>query len=171
MMNFFFCFRNEQKSKAIKELDNIGQDLIKQLGMENAFKDLYPPPKTKFISSLMISKDPRSCPTLFFHDNEYFKMVCILPQQPTCVMPIVVNEMTLHDVVEGYNLDTTTTDIHLTFRYVVQRLVDTMMRKALERRHSLEAKLDKLGRAPTPYEYREVYLDLRTEVEEMGKLR
>ena len=75
--------------------------------------------KTKFTSSLTISKDPRLYPTLFFHDNEYFKMVCILPRQPTCMMPIVVNEMTLRDVVEGYNLDTTTTDIHLTFCYVV----------------------------------------------------
>ena len=118
-MNFFVCFRNERRSKAIKELDDIGQDLIKQLGIENAFKDPYPPSKTKFISSLTISKDPRSCPTLFFHENEYFKMVCILPRTPTCVMPIVVNETTLCDVVEGYNLDTTTTDIHLTFRYVV----------------------------------------------------
>ena len=87
--------------------------------MENAFKDPLPAAKTKFTSSLTISKDPRSCPTLFCHDIEYFKMVCILPRQPTCVMPIVVNEMTLRDVVEGYNLDTTTTDIPLTFRYVV----------------------------------------------------
>ena len=87
------------------------------------------------------------------------------------MMPIVVNEMTLCDVMEGYNLDTTMTDIHLTFRYVVRCLVDAMMGKALGRRQALEAKLDKLGRVPTPYEYREVYLDLRTEVEEMGKLR
>ena len=139
--------------------------------MENAFKDPLPVAKTKFTSSLTISKDPHSCPTLFFHDNEYFKMVCILPQQLTCVMPIVVNETTLHDVMEGYNLDTTTTDIHLMFRYVVRCLVDAMMGKALGRRQALEAKLDKLGRAPTPYEYREVYLNLRTEVEELGKLR
>ena len=141
------------------------------MGIENAFKDPYPPSKTKFISSLTISKDPRSCPTLFFHDNEYFKMVCILPRTPTCIMPIVVNETSLREVVQGYNLDTTTTDINLTFRYVVRRLVDTMMGKALGRRRNLEATLDKLGRAPTPYEYREVYLDLRTEVEEMGKFR
>ena len=87
------------------------------------------------------------------------------------MMPIVVNETTLRDVMEGYNLDTTTTDIHLTFRYVVRRLMDAMMGKALGRRQALEAKLDKLGRAPTPNEYREVYLDLHTEVEEMGKLR
>ena len=170
-MMTFFCFRNERRSKVINELDTIGQDLIRQLGMENAFKDLLPAAKTKFTSSLMISKDPHLCPTLFFHDNEYFKMVCILPQQPTCVMPIVVNETTLRDVMEGYNLDTTTTDIHLTFRYVVQRLVDAMMGKALGRRQALEVKLDKLGRAPTPSEYRKVYLDLRTEVEEMGKMR
>ena len=45
------------------------------------------------------------------------------------------------------------------------------MGKALRRREALEVKLDKLGRAPTPNEYREVYLDLHTEVEEMGKLR
>ena len=45
------------------------------------------------------------------------------------------------------------------------------MGKALGRRQALEVKLDKLGRAPTPYEYREVYHNLRTEVEEMGKLR
>ena len=45
------------------------------------------------------------------------------------------------------------------------------MEKALGRRQAFETKLDKLGRAPTPNEYREVYLDLRTEVEEMGKLR
>ena len=45
------------------------------------------------------------------------------------------------------------------------------MGKALGRRQALEVKLDKLGRVPTPYEYREVYLNLRTEVEEMGKLR
>ena len=80
IMMTFFCFRNEQRSKAINELDTIGQDLIRQLGMENAFKDPLPVAKTKFTSSLMISKDPRSCPTLFFHDNEYFKMVCILPR-------------------------------------------------------------------------------------------
>ena len=115
----FFCFRNERRSKAINELDTIGQDLIRQLGMENAFKDPLPLAKTKFTSSLTISKDPHSWPTLFFHDNEYFKMVCILPQQPTCEMPIVVNETTLCDILEGYNLDTTTTDIHLMFRYVV----------------------------------------------------
>ena len=163
-MMTFFCFRNERRSKAINELDTIGQDLIRQLGMENTFKDPLPAAKTKFTSSLMISKDPRSCPTLFFHDNEYFKMVCILPRQLTCVMPIVVNEMTLRDVVKGYNLDTTTTDIHLTFCYVVRCLVDAMMRKALGRRQALEAKLDKLGRVPTPNEYREVYLDLHTEV-------
>ena len=66
------------------------------------------------------------------------------------MMPIVVNEMTLHDVMEGYNLDTTTTEIHLTFCYVVRRLVDAMMEKALGRRQALEAKLDKIGRAPTP---------------------
>ena len=59
----------------------------------------------------------------------------------------------------------------LHFRYVVRRLVDTMMGKALGRRRNLEATLDKLGRAPTPYEYREVYLDLCTEVKEMGKFR
>ena len=76
-------------------------------------------------------------------------------------MPIVVNETTLRDVREGYNL----------FHYVVRRLVDAMMGKVLGRRQALEVKLDKLGRAPTPNEYREVYLDLRTEVEEMGKLR
>ena len=46
-----------------------------------------------------------------------------------------------------------------------------MIGKALGRRQALEAKLDKLGRVPTPNEYREVYLDLHTEVEEMGKLR
>ena len=103
----------------INELDTIGQDLIRQLGMENAFKDSLPAAKTKFTSSLRISKDPHSCPTLFFHDNEYFKIVCILPRQLTCVIPIVVNETTLRDVVEGYNLDTTMTDIHLMFRYVV----------------------------------------------------
>ena len=86
-------------------------------------------------------------------------------------MPIVVNETSLREVVQGYNLDTTTTDIHLMFRYVVRRLVDTMMGKALGRRRNLEVTLDKLGRVPTPYEYREVYLDLCTEVEEMGKFR
>ena len=118
-MMTFFCFRNKRRSKAINELDTIGQDLIRQLGMENTFKDPLPVAKTKFTSSLTISKDPCLCPTLFFHDNEYFKMVCILSQEPTCVMPIVVNEMTLRDVMEGYNLDTTMTDIHLTFRYVV----------------------------------------------------
>ena len=170
-MMTFFCFRNERRSKAINELDTIGQDLIRQLGMENAFKDPLQVAKTKFTSSLTISKDPHLCPTLFFHDNEYFKMVCILPRQLTCMMPIVVNEMTLHDVVEGYNLDTTKTDIHLMFCYVVQCLVDVMIGKALGRRQALEVKLDKLGRAPTTNEYREVYLDLRTEVEEMGKLR
>ena len=76
---FFFCFRNERRLKVINELDSIGQGLIRQLGMENAFKDPFPAAKTKFTSSLTISKDPRLCPTLFFHDNEYFKMVCILP--------------------------------------------------------------------------------------------
>ena len=45
------------------------------------------------------------------------------------------------------------------------------MGKVLGRRQALEVKLDKLGRAPTPNKYREVYVDLRTEVEEMGKLR
>ena len=170
-MMTFFCFRNERRSKVINELDTIGQDLIRQLLMENAFKDPLPAAQTKFTSSLTISKDPRLCPTLFFHDNEYFKMVCILPRQLTCMMPIVVNETTLRDVVEGYNLDTTTTDIRLTFRYVVRRLVNAMMGKALGRRQALEVKLDKLGRAPTPYEYREVYLNLCSEVEEMGNLR
>ena len=84
-------------------------------------------------------------------------------------MPIVVNETTLRDIVQGYELDTRTTDIHVTFRYVLRSLIDAMMAKAFRRRQKLEVQLKTLGRVPTPQEYREVYLQLRTEVEEMGK--
>ena len=86
------------------------------------------------------------------------------------MMPIVVNETTQKDIVEGYNLETKSTDVHVTFRYVVQQLIDCMMLKAFGRRTDLETRLDNLGRAPTSYEYREIYLLLRTDVEEMGKL-
>ena len=151
-------------------MDNIGRNLIKELGLEKAFSDPLPAAKTKFTSSLTISKDPRMCPTLFFHDTEYFKMVSLLMREPTCVMPIVVNETTQREIVEGYNLETKSTDVHVTFRYVVRCLLDCMMLKALGRRTDLETRLDNLGRAPTPYEYREIYLLLCTDVEEMAKL-
>ena len=97
-------------------------------------------------------------------------MVSLLVREPTCVMPIVVNETTQRDIVEGYNLDTQSTDVHVTFHYVVQCLIDCMMLKALGRQTDLETKLENLGRVPTPYEYREIYLLLCTIVEEMGKL-
>ena len=71
---------------------------------------------------------------------------------------------------EGYNLETKSTDVHATFQYIVRRLLDCMMLKALGRQMDLETRLDNLGRAPTPYEYREIYLLLHTNVEEMGKL-
>ena len=117
-----FFFRNEHwesRANAIRELDNIGRNLIKELGLEKAFSDPLPVAKTKFTSSLTISKDPRMCPTLFFHDTEYFKMVSLLTREPTCVMPIVVNETAQRDIVEGYNLEMKSTDVHVTFRYVV----------------------------------------------------
>ena len=170
---FFFFFRNEHRERranAIRELDNIGRDLINELGLERAFNDPLPAAKTNFTLSLTISKEPRMCPTLFFHDNEYFKMVSLLRREHTCVMPIVVNETTQKDIVEGYNLETRSTDVHVTFHYVVRWLIDCMMLKAFGRRMDLETRLDNLGRAPTPYEYREIYLLLRTDVEEMGKL-
>ena len=151
-------------------MDNIGRDLIRELGLEKAFSNPLPVAKTKFTSSLTLSKDPQMCPTLFFHDTEYFKMVSLLVREPRCVMPIVVNETTLRDIVEGYYLETRSTDVHVTFRYVVQHLLNCMMLKALGRRMNLETRLDNLGRAPTPYEYREIYLLLCTDVEEMGKL-
>ena len=120
---FFFFFRNEcreHRANAIRELDNIGRDLINELGLERAFNDPLPAAKTKLTSSLTISKDPRMCPTLFFHDNEYFKMVSLLGRESTCVMPIVVNKTTQKDIVEGYNLETRSTDVHVTFRLVVR---------------------------------------------------
>ena len=82
----------------------------------------------------------------------------------------VVNETTQREIVEGYNLETKSTDVHMTFRYVVRHLLDCMMLKALGRRTDLETRLDNLGRAPTPYKYSEIYLLLCTNVEEMGKL-
>ena len=97
-------------------------------------------------------------------------MVSLLMREPTCVMPIVVNEITQRDIVEGYNLETRSTDVHVTFCYVVQCLFNCMMLKALGRQTDLETRLDNLGRVPTPYKYREVYLLLHTDVEEMGKL-
>ena len=97
-------------------------------------------------------------------------MVSLLGREPTCVMPIVANKTTQKDIVEGYNLETRSTDIHMTFRYVVRELIDCMMLKAFGRQTDLETRLDNLGRAPTPYEYREIYLLLHTDMEEMGKL-
>ena len=122
MFHGIFFFRNECqecRANAIIELDNIGRDLINELGLERAFNDPLPVAKTKFTSSLTISKDPWMCPTLFFHDNEYFKMVSLLGREPTCVMPIVVNETIQKDIVEGYNLEMRSTDVHMTFCYVV----------------------------------------------------
>ena len=172
-LSCFFFFRNEHREsreETIRQLDNIGRNLIKELGLEKAYSDPLLVAKTKFTSSLTISKDPQMCPTVFFHDTEYFNMVSLLMREPMCVMPIVVNETSLRDIVEGYNPETKSTDVHVTFRYLVCRLLDCMMLKALGRQTDLEDRLDKLGRVPTPYKYREVFLLLRTDVEEMGKL-
>ena len=45
----------------------------------------------------------------------------------------VVNETTQREIVEGYNLETKSTDVHMTFQYAVRRLLDCMMLKALGR--------------------------------------
>ena len=95
-------------------------------------------------------------------------MVSLLARELTCVMPIVVNETSLKQIIDGYNLDTNSTDVHVTFRYVVHCLLDCMMGKALGRRIDLKERLDKLGRVSTPYEYREVFLLLHTDVEGNG---
>ena len=158
--SFIVFFRLEcwdSRTQAIREMDTLGKQSTNELVLGKALSDPLPAARTKFICSLTISKDPQSCPMLPFHDMEYFEMALHLTREPTCVMPIIVNKSSLQQIKEGYNLDTNSTD-HVTYHYVVHCLLDCMMGKALGRRIDLRERLDKLGRVPTPYEYREVFL-------------
>ena len=63
----------------MNSLSGLGRQLLDELGGENmGFNDPLLPPEASAASSRTISKDPRYCPTIFFHSGRYFDLVCLL---------------------------------------------------------------------------------------------
>ena len=130
------------------------------------FNDPLLPPEASAASSRTISKDPRNCPMIFFHSGRYFDLVCLLGQQPTVVMPIMHNYMTLESAIgqfgntevpnaEGKTV--TRNNFGVTFLCVVECLIDAVMEAVCTSRKGLEAAIVKVkGRPLTLKEYRNV---------------
>ena len=82
MTRYFACFSRlwkEKRTKAINSLSGLGRQLLDELGGENmGFIDPLLPPEASAASSRTISKDPRNCPTIFFHSGRYFDLVCLI---------------------------------------------------------------------------------------------
>ena len=68
----------QQCLKAIRDLDKTGKCILDALPIMMHGSSPLEATKSKFVSGLKISKDPRLCPSLFFHDSEYFMMVSLL---------------------------------------------------------------------------------------------
>ena len=167
---YFACISRvwkEKRTKAINSLSGLGRQLLDELGGENmGFIDPLLPPEASAASSRTISKDPRNCPTIFFHSGRYFDLVCLIARQPTVVMPIMHNYMTLESAIGQFgdtevpNAEGKTVsrnNFGVTFLCVVECLIDAVMESVRTSRKTLEeAMVNGQGRAPTLKEYRNV---------------
>ena len=117
-------------------------------------------------SSRTISKDPRNCPTTFFHSGHYFDLVCLIARQPTVVMPIMHSYLTLESAIGQFgdtevpNAEGKTVsrnNFGVTFLCVVECLIDAVMESVRTSRKALEEEIvTGQGRAPTMKENRNV---------------
>ena len=127
----------EKQTKAINSLSGLERQLLDELGGENmGFIDPLLPPEASAASSRTISNDLRNCPTIFFHSGQYFNLVCLIGRQPTVVMPIMQNYITLESAIgqfgdaevpnaEGKTV--TCNNFGVTFLCVVECLINAVM--------------------------------------------
>ena len=104
--------------EAIQGLDEPGKRILDALPKAMHGSSPFKATKSKFVSGLKISKDPRLCPSLFFHDSEYFTMVSLLGRKPTMVLPIVQDEVNLAMIEATYGLEKSTNSFYLSTRYL-----------------------------------------------------
>ena len=97
-------------------------------------------PKTCFTSSVTLSKDPRNCPTVFFHNSQYFDLVSLLGREPTVVMPIMQYNIGIGEAILLYGNDEVTEDektqkrvtrnqFNTSLRCIIEVLMNNMMKK------------------------------------------
>ena len=135
--------------------------------------------KTCFTSSVTLSKDPRNCPTLFFHNGQYFDLVSLLGQEPTVVMLILQYKITLGEAIALYGNDEVTENgktrkrvtrnqFNTSLRCIIEVLMNNMMQKVKRKRLDLAKRLcNKEGRVPTPNKYHNVPVPIT--IEHLGR--
>ena len=155
----------KQHMEAIQGLDEAGKRILDALPKAMHGSSPFEATKSKFVSGLKISKDPRLCPSLFFHDSEYFTMVSLLGQKPTMVLPIVQDEVNLATIEATYGLEKSTNSFYLSTRYFLGKFTDQMMARVKGMCHELEKRIKEQGRMPTVYEYLNIHTDMHIDEE------
>ena len=169
----------QARTEAINSLTGIGVRLQNTLDKKIWYANPLCTLKTCFTSSVTLSKDPCKCPTLFFHNRQYFDLVSLLGREPTVVMPILQYKITVGEAIALYSNDEVTENgktrkrvtrnqFNTSLHCIIEVFITNMMKKVKRKRLDTAKRLcNEEGRVPTPNKYRNMPVTIT--LEHMGR--